>query len=109
MDAVLPLISNDADHFAPRPLQFFANPLADGRCSIVPQLAREVLRNHGYGPALIDIGPCEIPPREQPVSHGSEQAGRNKFVAAQCRDRTGVSFVLRENRIAPTGAKAYSR
>src|SRR5688572_12309773 len=87
-DAVLVHVLHDADNFAPDARRIgcgFANPLADGRGGIAPQLTRETLGNDSDLAAVVDVGPRQIAARDEARANGRKVIRRDIFEPAYWR------------------------
>ena len=76
--AVVVDVFDDAHDFAPGSDGAFANPLAQSGTRIAPPLPRQILRHDGDVPFVIQIGPGEVPSRDDPRSHRSEESRGNQ-------------------------------
>ena len=72
-----------------------ANPFAECRRRLPPQLTRQVVRHDRDPPAVVDVGPREIAPRDQRNSDRPEKARRNELGSAQRRNPFRVASCLR--------------
>jgi hypothetical protein len=85
---VLAHVADDADDFSPR-LAFAgrAQPFAERRRGLAPEIARQAFRNDDDGPIVVEIGPRIIAPCDERHSKGREHARRDALGAASDRVR----------------------
>src|SRR5260370_42575014 len=90
--AVDPLVADDADDLVPRRLERLADLLADRRRRIVPELAREVLRDERHAALAVQVVPGEITSGDERGAHRLQQSGRD---ALEDAPRRNLALVLR--------------
>src|SRR5262245_55230534 len=77
MHAIVVHIADHAHDLTPGASVAFADSLAERTSRLVPQLAGQVLGNHGDGLALLEIGPGKISARYQLCANRWEESRRD--------------------------------